>query len=546
MRLDSKLYKEWLNIDLEPGQFPDDYAILGLKFGEPDLSVIEEAVERQFTRLRNVDAGTYFDEFREVLKQLETARCNLMIPGRKPPQVSAQPAVSEKSKSAASSKPVKQVFNHLHFETWQAKIFFFAGCVLAFTLGLFICIYMIHSSPRDQNGRVIFTSARKKETVVTPPYTARPEFSDNVSRPNPAVLVQKLPANLAMGEKDIFPAEPEKIKEPPAVGAQMASLPPTHDPDEMVSGAELSEEPSVQDITPPMRKNPGRNGGFAAVKKNRTQKNDDEPSSEEHPSISPKPVISDHPEEISSNVNTLVDPPKKAISEGLTDFPKPKSTSEGGHAVTPFPAENPYDNAVSYQRIPVPGPQQVAEIKQSLQRDYIQNMLSQQEKKEFAKTLYAQAATDEMDPVERYAYLDSALTIFCKSIDTSAAMQTLSLMKYYYDIDSSASEGQVLLRIAGILQGALPSQKNIGLIQDFVSTAESACQNFVRDERFDLASQLSDIAYNICSAEKLPSQVRTRIFRLKMDMNTRWENAQISQESKGEMAREQEYPVVNR
>ncbi|MDO4550354.1 MAG: hypothetical protein Q4C96_03785 [Planctomycetia bacterium] len=548
MRLNSQIYKEWLHVDVKPGEVPDHYTLLGIPPGENDISVIESALNVKFALLRKVDVSSNFDEFREILSQLETARSQLISPVRvtvcpvnssekeSSPQkvIKETPSVTEPEKEDEESG--KPIFNTLHFNTLTEKFLFLGQCILAFCLGLCVCFYMMRTAPRDPGGRVIFHSQEKNVTVEEPIYNEIPGEADVMVRPNVQKHAKRLLSNLTdtegEGSEKLSPREPvlpdisdTEMEEDDTVLREEVNERLSEKKEIAEVKKENSRETNISDNTRKSRSGQGGRSGFGNMiaRKKNTQKSD-------APETGTEPFMEDKTVDV-----TKVAVVKKGQDTKIQELPKPDQTK-----IPPYPPTekktDPYMAVTGKKRLPVPHSLEVSKIKQVLYREYVVNAKTPEKERALVELLCSQATAATMDPAKRYAYLDTALSVATKSCDIKESLRVVELLNHYFDISLSDAKYEVFHQIALEFQLENSFLKQKGKINTFIRMAEQTRRDYVAQSRFDLASQLFDSVYDVCRYPNISSEIRKHIFHIKSDMNYMWERFQVYQEARTVLA----------
>lgn len=554
MHLDSRFYLNWLSISVPEGVTPDHYTLLGIRYGETDIAIIDQAADVRFCMMRKVDIGEYPDEFREMLRQLETARAELIFPlrsGVKPAAVlPVAPPMNEgrvvvgkeivgKEIVRPKVKPVPQNAgeNDGSLVGWKSKAVFFAQCAVAFGLGMCVCVSMMAAAPRHPDKSVNFDKKDTTKTVEIAPYTTLPDADGK--RPDVVQIDDKI-RELAT---DIPAVEPDELDEP----MDLSPLSPL--PEEPIQT--LPEEPTLvlpetmpepqvespvkkaEDITPirdetpdaaepapvsatPELRSPGTRR-ISPLRKIRSENTvaqttavqPEVPETDAVPETEIPPQAQLAAESLlSDSLNMDIGFILPEVPEHLTDTPA-------------VPEAAPVAPAPKVVRLPVPSAEELAPEKVKLDVDLEKLKGELDRRREYLAEFYEGAVTKDITPAKRFLAMDTALTLAVVECDLPEAMKILNTMVEYFEIDGAVARSEMLQGYARQLIRKQKADETRDLVGDFLDAGIDGCELLVSARHFERAARLSDTVSNVCARIGTEDEKKTADEK-KGSMNALW------------------------
>ncbi len=558
MRLDSKFYHDWLGINVAPGSVPDHYTLLGIRPGETNIQEIEKAVDARFALMRTVDASVYFDEFREMLRELETARAELIFPLRSHGATAGgMPSVMAAGAGVISANPA----NHApvgdgSLVGWWSKAVFFTQCAVAFGLGLCVCISMMKSVARHPNGAVIFVTKDNHKVEATP-YTTLPD--DSGKRPDVGQVEDKIRELAA----DVPAAAALKIETAPKVETHQSVA----EESDTTENNALETETPVQDEQPV---SPGENTQTQSISPNmEVAEEDTAVDAGTQPSLVPaiqtpggkrrSPLLKMHDKNVvaeskiesasqqtAADTHIADDSPAASVavqtSEADTlaaqELPTVLSTHlpetvEADYqdittVLADHPAGTPEPTAVQTPavavaaKIPVPTDAELQRDQQLLTKELQEKIMTPADRKNFIGELARGATAKTLAPAKRYVALTGALALATQDMDAREAMKIVSTIEQYFETDAAQTRYTVLQNIAKLLAAQNQTAETTAAAADFLAVANDVCLKLVTTRHFELAARLSDTILNVCSDTQAQGLATSSALAQKVRYNSLW------------------------
>lgn len=548
MRLESKFYLNWLAISVPEGITPDHYTLLGIRSGETDIAIIDQAADVRFCMMRKADIGEHPDEFREMLRQLETARAELIFPLRNRAAVPAAAAggyvVTGKEIIQPETAPERQnaVEHDGSLVGWKSKAIFFTQCAVAFGLGMCVCVSMMMAAQRHPDGSVNFTG-KEERLGEAAPYTTLPDADGK--RPDVVhiddkirELVNEIPTRAEESE-----AEAEMLLDPIA-GEEPVLVQPdepapvvkTDDITPIPAVAPEDEEAEIAPVStrPPLRSPGGRR--VSPLKKIRSEN-----TIAQNPVTEPEMPDAGIAPEVDAVLETPIVPETQLVTEthaaetspatpvlpdslDLESFSMPEAPAD----LANLPSEPEIDMVVVAAAVvpetlglPVPALEELQVEQVKLQDELAKRIKTPANRLEMITRLFDGATGEDVLPVKRYVALDAALSLAVLEHDSLEAMKILEKIDYYFEIDGATARHDVVQELGRQLTQEKPEGHSAD-VQGFLTLGQDACQKLVSARRFEMAARLSDVVSNVCSEIGSDAEKRVAVSQ-KVRFNSLWD-----------------------